>query len=170
MPKFVADSSVSPTGLKWAAPAAGGKVLQVVSSTTTTPVTIATTTLTDTGITATITPTLSTSKVLILITYCIDFNVSGVRDMEGKGRLLRGGTTLQDYVNNFFGSQQTVAYSVGSYILEGQNSIHYLDSPATTSATTYKLQAAPENTVSGRSYRFQTSDGPSNITLFEIGA
>lgn len=164
------DSSTA-TGLKWATAAAGGKLLQVVSATTTTAITISTTTMTDTGITATITPTASTSKILVLLTYCIDFNVANVRDMESKGKLLRGSTTIADYNNNLFAMQITNASTTtGSFIQEGQNSISYLDNPATTSATTYKFQAAPENTVGGRSIRFQTDGGPSTITLFEIGA
>ena len=60
--------------------------------------------------------------------------------------------------------------ATGSFIQEGQNAISILDNPATTSATTYKLQAAPENSVGGRSVRFQTDSGPSTITLLEIGA
>lgn len=168
--RFVADS-VEATGLKWVAPAGGGKVLQVVSATTTTALTISTSTLTDTGITATITPTLASSKILMLITYCIDFNVANVRDMEVKARVFRGATQIMDYNNNFFAMQITNASTAtGSFIQEGQNSISILDTPATTSSTTYKLQAAPENSVSGRSVRFQTDSGPSTITLFEIGA
>ena len=157
--------------MKWAAPAAGGKVLQVVSATTTTALTISTSTLTDTGITATITPTLNTSKILVLVTFCIDFNVANVRDMETKAKLLRGATTIMDYNNNFFAMQITNASTAtGSFIQEGQNAISILDNPATTSATTYKLQAAPENSTGGRSVRFQTDSGPSTITLLEIGA
>ena len=52
----------------WAAPAGGGKVLQVVSTTYATNTTIASTYLTDTGLSLSITPTSATSKILVLIT------------------------------------------------------------------------------------------------------
>ena len=58
---LTADSSTA-TGLKWATPAGGGKVLQVVSATTTTEVTSSSSTFADTGLTATITPTSATSQ------------------------------------------------------------------------------------------------------------
>ena len=64
---LTADSTVSPTGLKWATPAGGGKVLQVVQGTYSTPTTIASTTFTDTGLSLAITPTLATSKVLVFV-------------------------------------------------------------------------------------------------------
>jgi hypothetical protein len=64
---LVADSTAA-TGLKWATPSGGGKLLQVVSATTTSSYSNATTTFTDvTGLTATITPTLATSKILVMI-------------------------------------------------------------------------------------------------------
>jgi hypothetical protein len=66
VPKFVADSSVSPTGLKWAAPAGGGKVLQVVNATYSTSKTSSSDSWTDTDVTVTITPTSATSKILII--------------------------------------------------------------------------------------------------------
>jgi hypothetical protein len=54
---LTADSSVSPTGLKWAAPAAGGgKVLQVISATYGTETTSTSTSFADTGLSASITP------------------------------------------------------------------------------------------------------------------
>lgn len=53
--------------MKWAAAAGGGKVLQVVSTTKTDTFTVSTTTLTDiTGLSVSITPTLSSSTILVL--------------------------------------------------------------------------------------------------------
>jgi hypothetical protein len=163
VPKFVADS-VETTGLKWVAPAGGGKVLQVVSATTTTATTITSTSLTDTGITATITPTSATSTILIFISYSIAVNRSG-NDQYSAARLLRGGTNIGDWgTDEFFGIGATGATFV---FLSGQASVIKQDSPATTSATTYKLQSRVE---SAGSVFAQYGGSPSTIILMEIGA
>ena len=64
---LTADTTVSPYKVKWATPASGGKVLQVVHATYSTLVTNSTTTYTDTGLTASITPSSTSSKVLIIV-------------------------------------------------------------------------------------------------------
>jgi len=150
----------------WAAPAGGGKLLQVVSAVTTTPTTIATTTLTDTTITATITPTLSTSKILVIASVNIWLD-RGAGNQTAIGRLLRGATTIADYTTQYFGGISTTGsgVSLGSLL-----AVSYLDSPATTSATTYKIQAAPVFTANSGSASFQLSNVPSTITLLEVGA
>jgi hypothetical protein len=48
-------------------PAGGGKVLQVISATYSTTVTNGTNVYADTGLTATITPSLATSKILVIV-------------------------------------------------------------------------------------------------------
>ncbi len=166
MPKFVADSAET-TGLKWAAPAGGGKVLQVVNAITTTSTVLATTTLSDTGITATITPSASNSKILILIQANFEIYGTG-SDFEVKGQLLRGATAIQSYGNDFAGMKATAFSS--ALILQINAPIMHLDSPNTTSATTYKFQSAMENTVGSRQVEFQRASSPSTITLLEIGA
>jgi hypothetical protein len=155
------------TGLQWAVPAAGGKVLQVVSATTTTQTVLATTTLTDTGITATITPTSATSKILIIMSIAVKYDMASANDMQAKGKVLRDATTLADYGNEFYSGKQNTA---GGFMKADSNHYSFLDNPTTTSATTYKLQSASENTVSSRQVVFQPNSAPSTITLLEIGA
>ena len=155
----------------WATPAGGGKILQVVSSTITTNATITSTSLTDTNITATITPTLSTSKILVMITATsqnrMTWNAAG-----NNARLLRGATTIYDFPNEGWANYyfQSLATS-GDVWIGDVKTITYLDSPATTSATTYKLQACVPNTSGSRAIRFQTTSmGSSQIILMEVGA
>jgi hypothetical protein len=165
---LVADSSTA-TGLKWATPAGGGgKVLQVVSASTSTPVTIASTTMTDTGITATITPTSATSKILVIFSAPSKVFRSNAW-APSQAQLLRGATVVidmpqQSYLGFEFGSTAT------SIEIVGQMTNHYLDSPATTSATTYKLQGAVYTTANSASVTFQFANAQSTITLMEIGA
>jgi hypothetical protein len=164
---LTADSSTA-TGLKWAAAAGGGKVLQVVSATTTTDTTIASTSFTDTTITATITPTSATSKVLILISAAqIILRNSTV--INSNLRILRDANTVTDFGNNngAYGLSITGASAVDMRMIRA---IHFLDSPASTSALVYKLQARVNNTADSGQTRFQIDDTLSSIILMEIGA
>lgn len=152
----------------WAAPAGGGKVLQVVSATTTTQVTIATTTLTDTGITASITPTLSTSKILVMIMYA-QYSSRLNTYCWTEGQMMRDSTVICDWTT---GDRYFTGFEVtsGSTYLAQKATLSYLDSPATTSSTTYKLQAKMNaSTNSGTTY-FQSQGEISSIILMEIGA
>ena len=162
------DSSTA-TGLKWATPAAGGKVLQVVTATTTTSTTIATQTDTDTGITASITPTSASSTILILLSYGVNISATN-SDVYAGGKLLRGATTISDFgTNRLFGIYDANSSNHG---MLHRGNIVYVDSPATTSSTTYKLQARLELTPSGtgRTMSFQYGGSLGSITLLEIGA
>ena len=158
------------TAPEWKTPAGGGgKVLQVVSATTTTLTTIATTTLTDTTITATITPTASTSKILVIISgQVVHYRSSGASAVGAK--VLRGSTSIGDYAGTGWAS--VFATATGSTLAGGGGSFsfNYLDSPATTSATTYKMQGRLETTASGSNSEWQSGSVPSTITLLEIGA
>jgi hypothetical protein len=156
----------------WSAPAGGGKVLQVVSATTTTSTVISSTTLTDTTITATITPTLSTSKILVIASVNSRVLRNSVKASGGL-ILLRGATTIADYNNGgyswLFPDCRTTG--TGTQIsLAVSGAVTYLDSPATTSATTYKMQGRVEIVETDATITFQYSGTPSTITLLEIGA
>ena len=144
--------------------------MQVVSSTTTTQTNIASTSMTDTGITATITPTASNSKILVIVSvnFYITRNASSANAMA---ILLRGATTIADFegVNS---AEWVYVYPAGATNIEyvGNYAINYLDSPNTTSATTYKLQSRLGTTANSASINYQFGSAPSTITLLEIGA
>jgi hypothetical protein len=146
----------------WQTPAGGGKVLQVVSSTYNTQTINSTISYADTGLTATITPSSATSKILCLV------NQSGILKVGGTDnacyvQLLRGGSSIIEF-------EKAGGYTnTSSYNGVASASTAYLDSPATTSATTYKTQFKSEE-AGGASVRVQTAGGVSTITLLEIGA
>ena len=166
---LTADSTTA-TGLKWASAGGGGKVLQVVNATTATSTSVASTTYTDSGLTATITPTASTSKILVI------YNLSVLHSREtyfayGAGRLLRGATSILENTTTSSSGiiiKPTATITEVGYQVYLSNS--YLDSPATTSATTYKLQVACQNAANNASITAQWGGGQSTITLMEIGA
>ncbi len=168
---LTADSSTA-TGLKWAANAAGGKVLQVVSATSTTDTTITSASYTDTTITATITPTATTSKILILCTA--GFFVSrSTNTTTNDIRWLRGATEITTYGGAGFFNGMSVNVSSGSVTgleMHQIKAFHYLDSPSSTSSLTYKLQAKVGTATSSNTIRFQPDSTLSQILLLEIGA
>jgi hypothetical protein len=161
---LTADSTAA-TGLKWAAAAGGGKVLQVVFATTSTSTAVASVTPTDTTLTATITPSAATSKILVI--YSQSMNTErGIYACGGLLRLLRGATSIQD-----LGVVQGINVGSGSFVaLDGIFTSSYLDSPSTTSATTYKTQISVNTTANSQVATAQQSSRPSSITLIEIGA
>ena len=159
---LTADSTVSPTGLKWAAPAGGGKVLQVIMGTTTSRTTNSTTTYADTNLTGTITPSSATSKVLVIVSQ------SGCQRSPANAtnalmlQLQRNGSSIAQISNE--GMQTDTALRQGDFTYN----IAYLDSPATTSATTYKTQY--KNRTAGALISIQEASELSTIILMEIGA
>ena len=161
---LVADSAET-TGLKWAAPAGGGKVLQVVQGTTTTDTAINTTTFTDTTLTASITPSANTSKVLIIASQQVYMQRTGTSKSAGI-QLLRDATNIFD--DDTWYSASIAAVTVSDVGHTNRIPIIYLDSPSTSSAITYKVQMR-SNTANG-SMNAQFGNADSTIILNEVGA
>lgn len=166
------DSTTYYTGSAWApSGGGGGKVLQVVQAEYSTATAIASTTFTDTGLTASITPTASNSKVLVLVSQPAVIGYSSGSSVGGSAQIVRGSTAVFVQGANKDSLYFTIQVSGQSDLQLGQNiSMVYLDSPATTSATTYKTQAAVSSTAAGRSITAQYNSAKSTITLIEIGA
>ena len=139
-----------------------GSVLQVVNASYGTQASTASSSYSDTGLTATITPTSATSKILVIVDQCgiySDGNANAGLDII----LLRSATTLAKIGGRAAGDKAvSVVMSIGSV------SSNYLDSPATTSATTYKTQFN-SNSNANTTY-VQVYSSVSTITLMEISA
>jgi len=140
-----------------------GGVLQVVNATYATQTLSTSSTYADTGLTASITPKFSTSKILVLV------NQNGVAKKSTSTsfnsvniQLLRGASVLAKIAGGY-------GYTgTGIDNVSGQSSTCYLDSPATTSSTTYKTQFAADQNVDG--VIVQNNSSVSTITLLEIAA
>ena len=146
-------------------PASGmptGSVIQTVQATYGTATSTSSSTYSDTGLTVTITPTSSTSKILIFAQLASCGKTTGNTFISA--RLVRNGSAI-------FGFDDSADYTGGSteqYI--GSISTTYLDSPATTSATTYKVQfASGFNVASVKINANIALNSPSStITVMEI--
>jgi len=152
----------------WATPAGGGKVLQVVHGSTSTAVTFASTTFTDTGLSGTITPTLASSKILVLVNQQLYILAGSGGTLTGSIQLLRGASVIFSPQSNKQGFGLANA-PAGRYDMQGMYPVMHLDSPNTTSAITYKLQGASLNASTQMNFQ-QDNTGFSTITLIEIGA
>jgi hypothetical protein len=141
-----------------------GTVLQVVQGTTTTETILTSSTFTDTNLTATITPTSATSKILVLV------NQAGCGKETGNTylllRLLRNSTVISNFERFGGGNSSSSPNGIGSC------SVCFLDSPSTTSAVTYKTQLASAFNISLVFVQGRTSgvSSESSITLMEIAA
>jgi hypothetical protein len=157
-----------------------GAVLQVVSTTKNDAFTTTSATPVDvTGLSATITPISATSKILASVSIAF----GGNNDIYPYVLLVRNGTSIAtgtgatgNQLNVFMGGYFTAISSMIFRVHQFSN--NFLDSPATTSALTYKIQLAnPYQVVSSTAYinrQDNTSDSAfiqfptSSITLMEI--
>lgn len=156
---LTADSSAA-TGLIWAA-ASSGKLKQIVQGSLTSTASTTSTSPVDTGLTATITPTSATSTILVLAAVRVETGLtsastSNIVDYS----LLRGATLISKYQYGHFNAPSSSSWSD-----RGMVGYSYLDSPATTSATTYKVQFNTDG-----AFRTAYVVGNSYIQLIEIGA
>jgi hypothetical protein len=137
------------------------RVLQVVEGFTTTQTgTSSTTAYADTGLTATITPSSTSSKILVIVNQAGCYKQTDINASVNL-KLFRAATEI-----GFHGS---IGFNNSSSInTVGSASIIVLDSPATTSATIYKTQYA--NTVAASGVIVQYASSRSSIILMEISA
>ncbi len=109
------------------------------------------------GLTATITPTLNTSKVLVMATCVLENGTS----QNAFATVFRG--TVAD--TNLYGATGFLAIQEDSANKLGGGAGNFLDSPATTSATTYTLAFKGSG---GNNTYIQAENTPSTLTLMEV--
>ena len=118
-----------------------GGIIQVVQSVKTDTASSSSSSFVDFGPTVTITPSSSSNKVLVRFTLV---GSSGNANYAYYFRLARGGSAISGSVGDSSGSRTPAGTVIDSYghgsLSYIQTSFEFLDSPATTSATTYSIQ------------------------------
>ena len=141
-----------------------GKIAQIVQGSTTTATNIASTSFSDTGLSASITPSSTSSKILVVVNQNIVTDIDS-NLANSKIQLLRDSTTVISWGENIArieaGNQSAVKF--GSLV-----TFNYLDSPASTSSITYKTQGAISSTSNNGTSRYQNGSVSSLITLMEV--
>ena len=137
-----------------------GTVLQIVTATYSTVTSSSSDSYADTGLTVTITPKSSSSKIMLIVTQNGCWKSNGNSGSAVLLNLLRGSTEIV-----YFGAE--VGFTgTALELLIGSVSCHFLDSPSTTSAVTYKTQF--RNRVAAAAVQVQTNSAVSTITALEI--
>jgi hypothetical protein len=147
-------------------------VIQTVQATYSTQVSLSSTTYTDNGLSGTITPILATSKILIFISQSL-YIYREFAFQYGYIQLLRNIPSANTVVKDFGLVMDMTAGNPagGSYPYFDMATVlglSYLDSPATTSAITYKTQQKCGTTSNGGTIISQIASTPSYMTLMEI--
>ena len=132
------------------------RILQVISTSATASVSSASATWVDTGLTASITPQSTTSKILVIYSQNVYTNAAAT---GGGLRLDRSGTVLRTETDLSFGN-------VSGCLV--QHCFVYFDSPVTTSALTYKTQQQRSNGAGTVFTQANVASNTATMTLMEI--
>jgi len=152
-----------------------GKVLQVVSTTKTDTFASSAGSWVDvTGLSVSITPASTSSQILVIVTM----QGSSVNSGSMFARLVRNSTAIA--VGDAAGNRTRASFGMDTnatvdYAITGAT--HFLDSPATTSAVTYKMQVNSGDTGGSARVNYSSSDADSlyngryasTITAIEVG-
>jgi hypothetical protein len=139
-----------------------GAVLQVVQVSNSTSINTTSGTFTDTNLSASITPSSASNKILVMITQSI-YVADGGADNGGVVQIVRNSTGVFNtagsnavYINGSGVSQTALTHYLA---------MNFFDAPSSTSAVTYKTQMKAEN---GSTITAQINNNTSTITLMEI--
>jgi hypothetical protein len=149
----------------WATPAGGGKILQVVNTTLTSGnFTTSSTSFVDvTNLNVSITPAATGSRIMVFLTATCSASASSGGNVDMRFALVRGSTTITEArfdLENNTGSSTSLGLPI---------TLHYVDSPSTTSSTTYKVQVRYVNFSSSVTVQANTTN-KAMLTVMEIGA
>lgn len=127
-----------------AAPVTTGKILQVVNATHSTQVIVSSTTYGATGLTASITPSSTSSKVLVIITNPMrawNKNISTTTSGQAFSKLYRNGSEVHDFYSFRYYDNASIQRD-----MEWNGTLTFMDSPGTTSSVSYEQYIASSGT------------------------
>ena len=134
-----------------------GKVLQVVNTTSTTQRTTNSTSFSDSGLAVSITPSATSSKILII------FSSSGYADTTGQSSIY---TLYRDSTNLGDSTYGNIKFTNGGSNLEYGMNFQVYDSPSTTSAISYKVY---QRATGGNAISYISRNSiPSYLTAMEV--
>ena len=150
-----------------------GNIIQVVHVSFSTETSIASTSFTDTGLTATITPSSASNKILVIVSSNLQFS-RGQATASGGVRVRRVTGGVDTNIYEAGNSNPTLGNQLnghGSGIFSRMNAcVNIEDSPNTTSSCVYRVQAAAETTSNTGKVTAQEENTPSHMTLMEVAA
>jgi hypothetical protein len=168
MPVSQINSNSLASGVPGYANLPAGSVLQVVQGSTSTLVSTTSTSFVDNGLSLSITPRFSTSRILVLVSqsHLVYRNIGD--NIWGRIQIVRNSTNV--YTNNQAIGGRAGTAPDGFIVFQSMGCYNYLDSPATTSSTTYKTQMAVSTSANIATMVCQEGSSISTITLVEIAA
>ena len=153
----------------------GGKILQVSQSTFTAATSTSSTSLVDTGLSVSITPSSTSNKILIMYALYMSVNEN---EYSGSTSIVRGSTEI--FIGDAISSSRRASAFMWPNSGRDPHFVghQFLDSPSTTSSTTYKIQYRSNYTSQtvyiGRSTIGVASDShsttPASLTVMEVAA
>ena len=161
--RLTSDSKVPAAGLAAGAARANfgaGAVLQVVQTNFTTSFSTTSTSDTDSGLAATITPSSATSKILVIASTML--RAAGGQCFVYQ-KLWRGAIGSGNLISDGY----PIVGSLSNTDLRGNATQIILDSPATTSAVTYRVSL---NSAYASTVYMNSTTNPSTLTLIEVAA
>lgn len=144
----------------WSTPAGGGKILQVVETQTTTQESTTSESYVDTNLSLSITPSSASSKILAIASINAYTQSLGGGSNTAFYNILRGATEITYGILSTYNAIYQNINSANIILMK-------LDSPNTTSATTYKIQMKKSGYYGAW---LSISGTPSNLILMEVAA
>mgnify|MGYP001172278265 CR=1 FL=1 len=143
-----------------------GTVLQTVFAEHASEVSLAAGGYIDSGLTATITPKSTSSKILVQVSMQFRCAGNAGHDAGIGWRIVRGSTNVWTSTTSY----RVYAYESASdpNQIRGSDKINYLDSPSSTSALVYKIQGVGYNAGNNSNIKIQDSNNQSSMVLMEI--
>ena len=170
----ISGSSATVNGNEVRTVGTSGAILQVVHFSTSTNTATTSSTFTDTALTASITPTSSSNKIMVHVVANAGWSRSSSASWAGGLRILRDSTVIDtpadssgpiSFYTAIFGQTANPGIS------RAQQSFFAYDSPATTSSVTYKAQIASRDGVAQTELNTTgTTNATSHIILMEVVA